>query len=63
MKLSNLATIAALIYGLIEVGELIFWKYNFLVKNTVFELWNTVLHFPMLACLHCSIKGHMPMLP
>ena len=45
MKLSNLTTV--LIYGLIEVGIFIFWKYNFLVKikNTVFELWNTALEF------------------
>ena len=45
MKLSNLATITALIYGLIEIGELIVWKYNLLVKNYSFlscgiQFWN-----------------------
>ena len=56
MKLSNLATITALIYELIEVGELIFWKYIFLVKNAVFKLWNTVVEFSKLACLVKSLK-------
>ena len=50
VKFSN--RITALIYGLIEVGELIFFR------NTIFlskiQLWNTVLKLSKLACL--SIK-------
>ena len=36
IKLSNLEIVTALINGLIEVGELIFWKYNFFSQKYSF---------------------------